>query len=290
MILIAYILWFLSSISTATIVVLLNNWTGWEIHSLSILFIIPIGGILLGMGWASGLFLGRWLTSTKMTKMDIIVAIFLWLITFFGVNYISYQTTYVSVDSENNISLLSQFSQPEDYAPLANLISFEEYMNMINSSSSSQFRFKGAKIGNEFETGATTTTILFYIQIIGVIIGSLGMWWIFSDFKYCDNCKKYFKNKNFKNFDLSDFDSIVEEINKNLKNGVKLKKTIEKIKGRDLNEKTYGDIWVLYCPNCHEWYLVFKFFKILKDEIKEISEMKQQITLEKNVVLELIKK
>lgn len=63
--LLPYIFGLIGSVSTI-IVVLLNQWTGWEIHSLSIWFIIPVGGILLGMGGAGGFFLGRKLTNTKM--------------------------------------------------------------------------------------------------------------------------------------------------------------------------------------------------------------------------------
>ncbi|NQU77458.1 hypothetical protein HQ544_02055, partial [Candidatus Falkowbacteria bacterium] len=72
MALIPYILGLISSIVTAVIFVLLNRLTGWEIHSLSILFVLPLGGLLLGLGGAAGFFLGRKFTNNKIVKADYI--------------------------------------------------------------------------------------------------------------------------------------------------------------------------------------------------------------------------
>lgn len=290
--LIPYIFGLIGSIATAIVVVLFNQWTGWEIHSLSILFIIPIGGILLGMGGAGGFFLGRKLTNTKMLKIDYIIAIALGLLTFFGVNYIAYINTYISVDSNDEIKILNQFSQPTDYTSISQFISFGDYMNMINSSSTHQFRYKGAvKVGDEFEVGETTTTILFYIQLLGVILGSLAMALFLADSKYCDKCKKYYKNKVLKSFDLEKFDEYVEIINKNIKNGISLKKAINELKGYNSKDKKYGQIELLYCPSCHDSYLLIKFFAIdSNNESKEITDLQQTISLEQGVSIELSKK
>lgn len=289
--LIPYIFGLIGSIATAIVVVLFNQWTGWEIHSLSILFIIPIGGILLGMGGAGGFFLGRRLTNTKMLKIDYIIAIALGLLTFFGVNYIAYINTYISVDSNDEIKILNQFSQPTDYTSISQFISFGDYMNMINSSSTHQFRYKGAvKVGDEFEVGETTTTILFYIQLLGVILGSLAMALFLADSKYCDKCKKYYKNKVLKSFDLEKFDEYVEIINKNIKNGISLKKAINELKGYNSKDKKYGQIELLYCPSCHDSYLLIKFFAIdSNNESKEITDLQQTISLEQGVSIELSK-
>lgn len=290
--LIPYIFGLIGSIATAIVVVLFNQWTGWEIHSLSILFIIPIGGILLGAGGAGGFFLGRKLTNTKMLKIDYIIAIALGLLTFFGVNYIAYSNTYISVDSNDEIKILNQFSQPTDYTSISQFITFGDYMNMINSSSTHQFRYKGAvKVGDEFEVGETTTTILFYIQLLGVLLGSLAMALFLAGSKYCDKCKKYYKNKVLKSFDLEKFDEYVELINKNIKNGISLKKSINEFKGYDSKDKKYGQIELLYCPSCHDSYLLIKFFAIASNgESKEITDLQQTISLEQGVSIELSKK
>lgn len=165
--LIQYISGLIGAIVTAVIVVFINQLTGWEIHSLNILFIIPIGGIILGIVGASGFFFGKKFANAKTSKLDYVIAIFLGLLTFFSVNYISYTNTYISRDSGSEASILYQFSQPTDYVSLSTYMSFGEYMNEKTSSSANQLA------GVEFETGETATTILFYVQILGVLFGSL---------------------------------------------------------------------------------------------------------------------
>lgn len=289
---IPYIFGLIGSIAVAIVIVLFNQWVGWEIHSLSILFIIPVGGILLGAGGAAGFFLGIKLTNTKILKIDYIIAIALGLLTFFGVNYIAYTNTYISVDLNDKIKILNQFSQPTGYTSISQFISFGDYMNMINSSSTHQFRYRAAvKVGDEFEVGETTTTILFYIQLLGVILGSLAIALFLADSKYCDKCKKYYKNKVLKNFDLEKFHEYVEIINRNIKDGVALKKAINELKGYNGKDKKYGQIELLYCPTCHDSYLLIKFFSIDSNSgFKEIKDLQQSISLEQGVSIELSKK
>lgn len=208
------------------------------------------------------------------------------MLTFFSINYISYTNTYVNVGSDDEIKILYQFSQPTDYVSLSQLMSFGDYMSMINSSSTHQF-----KSGGEFEVGGTATTILFYIQILGVLVGSLGMALILASSKYCDQCKKYYKNKILKSFDLEKLDTYVENINNTIKNGLSLKKSIEEMQDRDRKLSKYGQIEVSYCPDCHHGYLLINFFAVNSSgESEEIEELRQVLALDQGVVIELAKK
>lgn len=288
---IPYIFGFIGLVATAFMVVLLNQWTGWEVQSLSILFIIPIGAILLGMGGAGGFFFGRKLTNTKMSKIDYIIAIIFGLSTFLLINYISYRNTYITVGLNDEIDIQYQFTQPKEYISISKLIKFGEYINMVTSSSSHQLRYKGfMKIGDEFEVGKTPTTILFYVKILGASLGGLATALFLVGSEYCEKCKKYYKYKVLKTFDLENFDEYAKDINKNIENGILLKEAIDAFKNDIPENKQYGQIELTYCPDCYNGYLLFKFFiKNPQGEPKEIIEMRQTILLGSKVTMEISK-
>lgn len=290
MTLIPYIFGIIGLLVTSTIVVLLNNAAGFNIHSLSIRFIIPIWGILLWLGWAWWFFLAKRFTNSKMTNQDYIVAIVLGLLTFIGVNYISYQSTYVMVDENDKVSIKNQFSQPQDYTAISQVINFMDYMNMINSSSSYQFRYRGAiKIGDDFDIWKTSATILFYIQLIWVLLWSLMMAWILESARYCKECNVYYKKKSLKSFDTDFFEKMIDSIAKNIQDGKKLKKTIEKIEEKKNDSRMYWTIDISYCPKCYNGVLNIRLFKYdSKEDIVEIDKLKQEIELKSGVIRDLI--
>jgi hypothetical protein len=124
-----------------------------------------------------------------------------------------------------------------------------------------------------------------------VLLGSLAMALFLAGSKYCDRCKKYYKNKILKSFNVEKFDAYVENINKNIKNGLSLKKSIEEIEDRDNKVNKYGQIEILFCPDCHDGYLLIKFFAVdSRGESNEISELQQTLTLDQVVTIELARK
>lgn len=287
----SYIFGLISSVLTAIIVVLLNQRIDWEIHSLSILFIIPVGGILLGASGASGYILSKKLSNSKMNIKDYFGVIFLGLLTFFNVNYISYSTSYVGFDANHEMKIISQFSQPKNHISISSILSFVDYMDFVNSSSTLFLVESSMQNEKGFEVGETTTTVLFYIQIIGVLLGSLGISLYLGNIKYCDKCKRYYKDKILKKFDVEKYDVYARNINKSMNDGVSLKKVINEINEKDNKEKKYGQIELLYCPGCFEANLLIKFFVInSKGEFDEILNMEQIILLEQVVAKELSKK
>lgn len=284
--LIPYALGVLGAALVSILVVLFNQWAGFEIHSLSFWFIIPAGGLLLGIGGAGGFFIGKRYTHSKFAKIDYLIAIILGLSTFLSVNYISYQNTYLSIDEttpEDEI-VKSQFSQPENYISMSEIVTFFDYLNLINSSSTQQM-----SRGVELELGETSTTILFYIQFLGVILGSIVLVLLFSDLKYCDNCKRYYSNKVLKSFNVEDFDKIAENLNKNLKDGSKIKNLIAEIKEKDTKADKFGNIEIDFCPKCHSGSIIIKFFTVgKKGDTDEVTDMRQEIMLNQTVIKDII--
>ena len=209
-----YVLGLIGSIATAVVIAFLNQLTGREMHSLIFLFIIPFGGILLGMGGAGGFFFGRKLTNTKVRKIDYITAIILGLFTFFSVNYISYSTTYLFVDDSNEVEITYYFSKPEEvYTSVDQLMTFGDYINMTNSGSTYKISGRTKNRGG-FEIGKTATTILFYVQIISVLLGALMAKLLLTDSRYCDRFKNYYKDRVLKKFGLEKFDKHIKILTK----------------------------------------------------------------------------
>lgn len=174
MLFIPTLLGIMGAIFCSTIFILANYLFNIEVQSLSILAIFPIGGILLGMCGAMWLFISRKITNTKIKPGDYIMSIFLGLLVFIGVNYISYQTTYVSMDTNGEFMIEQKFSQPESYGiSVKEWVDFIDYVYMINWFSRYQYY---SKLGNEKKPIKVDhdiiATVLVFIQIFWVTIWS----------------------------------------------------------------------------------------------------------------------
>jgi len=207
------------------------------------------------------------------------------LLTFLCVNYLTYINTYVSVDASDTVRVLNQFTQPEGYTSISDLINFIDYMIIINSASVFQLGF------TEHEVGKTVTNIYFYIQILGVVVGSSLAAMLLGKAPYCNTCKKYYKRKTLKHFDVGNLEVlevIVKKIENKIEDGPSLKRYVEDIKERDNKEDKYGELEILYCTSCYDGSLIIRYVEVdSKRGSGGTDELMKTFALNQDVVKEL---
>ncbi|MCU0328697.1 MAG: hypothetical protein MUE53_06870 [Chitinophagales bacterium] len=285
---IPYCLGLLSASITAFIVYSFNQWSEFQFHTLSILFVFPVGALIIGFFGASGLFLGKKWTNSKMYQQDYFIAVLLGFIAYFGIYYLSYSFTYFSNDLDE-VRFITQFERPQNYISISETIPFWDYLVLINNSSSSQLMLKGVKLGDPIEFGGIFSKIIFLIQFIGVVIGALAIMLFLSSQKYCETCEKYYLEKVLKRFKPINLEDIVNRMNQNLGDGISLNQEINQLSPINKEDKTYGQLDLEYCPKCHKANFVFKFFeKNAKGVPNEINDFRNTIEIKAQVARALL--
>ncbi|MCM8803618.1 MAG: hypothetical protein NC827_10015 [Candidatus Omnitrophica bacterium] len=166
---------------TIIITLLFNFIFRLELQSCALFFIIPIGGIYVGIGSASGLFYS-YLRYNKLIKFkQFLIALVLGIATFYGIYYASYLTTYINGDHISNYEINGE------------RISFTKYLELEKSSAEIKLSFGNLVVPGGFETGKTYNTIMFYLQLLGSVFGSIGigLYFLMEQQKRLEENKKY---------------------------------------------------------------------------------------------------
>lgn len=274
-------------LATIILIVLFNHITGFELHSFSLFFIIPVGGLLVGAGASVGFFYGRIKYHKPIRGNQYLVGALLGLTAFFGVYYVSYLTTYVAPGNEINYSFkgdhISNFEIDGEQ------ITFSKYLE-LNNQAESQFYFRGRPIGEGVEMGETANSIFFYLQLLASILAGAGVGIIMvGDRKYCDNCKRYTEQKELFKFNVDQYEQVILELTKSIDSSSALKKDIEKLALKEEKVIAFAQVELQYCPNCYESCLIIKIMKLnSKSEFEELRDFRQILPLKEQVAKSLI--
>ena len=138
-------------ISTIIIAFVFNHIFGVELQSAALYFILPVGGLYVGIGGASGLFYSYFQNNKPITYRQYIFALLLAVITFYGIYYASYLT------SGNHLN------------------TFQQYLELQRSSGEVLIGIRGVVSPTGIPTGNVINTISFYLQLFGALLGSIGI-------------------------------------------------------------------------------------------------------------------
>ncbi len=278
----------LGFIGTILLIVLFNHLTDFQLHSFTLWFVIPVGGVLVGMGASSGLFLGHLWANKPLAKKQYLVGALLGLLAFVGIYYVDYLTTYVSPEKEINYSFKGD--PISDFEIDGQQITFGKYLDLQNSSSKQQFYFRGRPVGESFETGAATNYFFFYFQlIVSALAGAVMGLVIIGNKRYCQNCKKYTKEKNLFRFDVDQYEKIVKELAGSIDDLPKLRGIIKNTKLKDDKVNAFAQVDLDYCPNCHDSQLHIKVMKRDSNgSFEEVDKFRQTIRVKEIISKALI--
>lgn len=272
---------------TILIIVLFNHLTGFELHSFSFFFIVPLGGLLVGAAAAVGLFYGYLRYNKPVKKTHYVFGAALGVAAFLGIYYVSYLTTYVDANKEINYSFNGD--PISSYEIDGQRVTFSKYLE-ISQNAKSQFYFRGRPVGDEVETGGGFGALMFYLQILAAAVAgaSVGLV-IIGDKRYCENCTKYTKEKELFKFDVEQYEDIVCNLTNAIDKPSVLKKIIKTVGLKDDKINAFVRVDLDYCPNCYDSHLLIKVFKLdSNSNFEEVSKFSQSIKITSDVARSII--
>ncbi len=272
-----------SFIGTILIVVLFNNISGYELHSFNLWFIIPVGALLVGAASTAGMFYGHLRYNRPVTGKHYLLGLVLGVVALYGVYYVSYLTTYITPDNEINYSFNGEHIS--NYEIDGEQITFGKYLEITRQSSEHQFFFRGVPRGEGYETGEGVNTFYFWLQIIGAALGGIGGGLaMLGDKKYCQNCKKYKKEKELFKFDVDEYETVLGKLAEAISDVEKLKKLIKETKLKDEKVNAYAAVELEYCPTCFDSFLLVKVMKLNSDSaFEEVQKFRQTVEIKSEI-------
>ena len=239
----------------------------FSFFSLSIIRVIPIGALMIGgfIGWmvAMGVKI-----SNKEPKKKIypIFAAILALVTFFGLWFLEYKTTYVSDDYEINRDFkgtpISEFVYTNDKGEDVEM-TFVNYTKYALDNYTTIIESRSSQKDVEVDTRGTENYINYVVSLLGmVIVGGFFTIVTLYDEIYCDNCNVYYKKKRLFKFSGVDYDREVNEFIEKIDSRVGLYEYLSRkrsIKG-SLKARYFYVVEMRYCKECYVGEIVFKRF------------------------------
>ncbi|MEK4059067.1 MULTISPECIES: hypothetical protein [Paenibacillus] len=267
---------------------------GFNFFSFSVLFIIPVGGIILGGIATFGYFSKTVRQGLKPNKNNYLISVIFILLSFSGFMYGEYQMAYVSSSNEINYKFegehISNFVFGESDEPIT-LLNYYDYK--FNNSSLSIF--SRGHVGNaiDIEPNKWVNISKFLIQCLGLLIGGLSAGLLVTSGKtHCSSCNKAYLQEH-KLLDVNDemIEPVLSEINLYIQNnnGEGLTKYITEQKA--LCEGGASDTNVKYgfkfghCPNCQQGYLIKSCYTLDKHgNFEEQEDKKAVIPISQEIV------
>ncbi|MEG0297268.1 MAG: hypothetical protein RR620_11170 [Clostridium sp.] len=255
---------------------------------------IPVGAI------AYGIFIG-WMVATGVKvsnkepkkKRYSICACILALITFFGMGFIEYKTTYVNDNYEINRNFegipISEYVYTDNTGNDIKM-NFINYTKYVLDNSTIIVHSKNSSNDREVDTSGTQNYIRYLLAMAGIALASLfSTIGTLANEKYCSNCGKFLKKKYLFKFSGNDFDEEVEEFKDKLNTRIGLEEYLRR--KRKVSGMTYYIIELRYCNECKIGEILFRKMVAGNKESELIEDATIEIdSLTVNDILTGIKK
>jgi large-conductance mechanosensitive channel len=254
---------------------MITIFSGFFLQSFSLIFILPVGGMIIGILCGSGVFYGLRLSNIKVEFKHYILSIFLAIVGFAG----TYIVLYLVALSKSG-----------------GLLTVSEFVNNFVINRTSTFRV-GGMISRPFRMGATYNWIKLIIEAIGFIIGGfvVGIF-ILGNKRYCDKCKKYMKDKRLYYVRADNPERIFNELKEALTTDGIINNYLAKCEKESKVEKRsarsdrlpYFDIGISFCQCCMDGFIVIRVMKRSGTTYNEEQKLRQLIRIESKIVERIV--
>lgn len=269
----------------------------FQLHSFSLLFIIPVGSLALGALASFGYF--RWLIKQgyKPSGGNYLFGLLLAVVTMFGIEYGEYMITYVSPDHEINYKFegehISHYALNDSGDPVT-FIGYYSYKLDNNSVTISNRGNRSNGVTVDTSRGMSVASAV--IQGLGYIIGSLACGASIGDSKtHCQSCKRaYLKEHDLFEVNNEDYESVMVDLNKMISDDNVFGFSDHIHKQKQLNTKvtdsTKYDLKIGQCPKCQEGYLIARYYEVKKDNsYEEKTDQRKVTSLSRGIVADTLK-
>lgn len=283
----ALILGLISAIVAIVLAVGVNSLFSFDLTSFTLFFIVPVGAIFIGAIACWGYYFGLLKSNLKITKVNKLIGVLLALLTFLGTQFGVYMTTYVDDDGIINNKMegvhISECFIEESTGEPINFISFTKIM--VESQTIS-FSNRGRNLF-EVEGNPIVNWIFFGINVIGMIIGSLVVrTLVMGSKKYCDDCKKYMKQKNINKYSANDQETIQKLKAINTLSAEEIRAIVGLAK---YDSGAHFDVNIDWCEECNAGFLQLKYMQPeKKGKFNHVAANSIEVKLSATVVRTII--
>jgi hypothetical protein len=252
----------ITSIFTALIVTVFHRYTGFNLFSFSLWFVVPAGAVLCGFAAASGYYLAARYLHMKPSRYLLIQMVVIAAITQLSIYYLEY--FYLAIDGMR----------------AKDVISFSGYLDLI-------FTKTHMKVGRgHFDTGEVGAFgyWLAFSDFIGFLAGAAFVYFSLKSLPSCKNCSKYFdkagsKKDSFINFD--EFSSYYNGVYAHPVDSLAFSEHVimEYSAGKAQQGTVNLETKILQCPSCEDQIVVERAHIFNGKEWKEISELNRAIAM-----------
>lgn len=212
---------------------LISRWLDFNLLSLSVWFVIPVGAIIGGMGAASGYYFTAIITHTMPSRRFLLEMVAIGVSAWFLGQWIEYAT--LTLDDGTSVS---------------SLVSFWDYFKFHAEHEQLTIRTRyGGNVGSTGELGA-----LGYarevLQLLGFMVGGLVVWNALSEKEMCSGCRKYAKvDRLLTAASAEQFQAVLND------SRIELPGLVEAAKAAIGKQRFIGlDLTLAQCPRCmREW-------------------------------------
>lgn len=230
----------------------------FDIMSLSIFFIVPMGSIIIGGIASLGYYWGLFVTNKKIDSWYLLVGLMIPIIAYGATQYGYYATAYMDDNMTLNYKMegehISNFSIGDSDEP----INFFSYTKLMVESQVITFTSRRHTLG-VVEGNPVANWIFFIIDGLGSVFGSfMAFGLVVRNSKYCDECKRYMKQKSLFKFAATDLDRTIRFQDIDNLSPEKIKQLLPTTAVYD---EEYYEVIVHWCETCVNGYLEMQYME-----------------------------
>lgn len=241
------------------LVVAIHSFTSFDLSSFSLFYIVPVGAIITGALASLGYYFGILKSNLKASKTVRSIGFIITLVGFVAIQYGFYHTAYMDENNDLNFKMKGEhisnvIGDPEE--PI-NFISFTK--EMVNSRVIS-FSNRGRALF-DIEGVKVVNWIFYLLDFVGMLAGSfIARMVVIGDKKYCDNCKRYMKDKKFGMFSTSNYERLDRMKAITYANPDEIAAPFQD-DGCAINSEHY-DVYLHWCTTCNSGYLQLQYMEL----------------------------
>lgn len=280
------ILGLISLILSVLLAVVIHSTTSFDIMSFSLFFIVPVGSIFFGAVACLGYYWGFFITNKKIDSWLLLIGLLIPLIAYTGTQYGYYATAYMDENMTLNYKMEGEHISNYVFGDSVEPLNFISYTKLMVESSVISFSRRTHTIG-EVEGKPVVNWIFFTIDGLGSIFGSLmALGLVIRNKKYCDDCKRYMKNKSIFKFLATDLDRTIRFQDIDNLSPDKIKELLPTIA---VGKEEHYEIIVHWCEACDNGYLVMQYMeKDSKGNMTENDKKSKEFKISPNTIKALL--
>lgn len=244
------------------------------------LFVIPVGGMLLGMVIGGMAICGMKRDNTDFDRFQSVFLVLASIVLIIFLTYFDYMTCFIDENGEiNRLFKGVHVRQATPFYDFWNYYYREYFLSSVN------IHFKG--VGDTELKGAGVLNFIAYLaQYIGIIMMSRRFAKMIKSFDKCGNCGKYTKTKEIDRFcHVADYEKALILFESNLAN---VDRYTPKNRGKNARAYCYS-IKSHYCPECRTGVLMMYKYEYAGKNSRDVPRVYKNVTSDTLVKLGLVK-